>query len=133
MQWTDALARAGWRAEPAVAEHVPAAEALGRVTAAPVHARGPVPRSDCAAMDGIAVAAAAVAATAAAAGVAGPGDGDRVVLPRGTFEWIDTGDPMPPGTDTVIVSERVVPRDDGGVLVTGRARRIWPPRRPAGT
>jgi putative molybdopterin biosynthesis protein len=123
-QWTDALARAGWRAEPAVAEHVPAAEALGRVTAAPVHAYGPVPRSDCAAMDGIAVAAAAVAAAAAmaaAAGAAGTGDGDRVVLPRGTFEWIDTGDPMPPGTDTVIVRERIVPRDDGGVLVTGRA------------
>ena len=45
-----------------------------------------------------------------------------MVLPRGTFEWIDTGDPMPPGTDTVIVRERVVPRDDGGVLVIiGRA------------
>jgi putative molybdopterin biosynthesis protein len=102
-----------------VAEHVPGAEALGRITAAPVHARGPLPRSDCAAMDGIAVAAAVV--TAAAAAAAGAGDGDRLVLPRGTFEWIDTGDPMPPGTDTVIVRERVVPRDDGGVLVTGRA------------
>jgi len=120
-QWTDALARAGWRAEPAVAEHVPAAEALGRVTTAPVHAYGPVPRSDCAAMDGIAVASAAVAAGVAAAAAAGAGDGDRVVLPPGTFEWIDTGDPMPPGTDTVIVRERVVPRDDGGVLVTGQA------------
>jgi len=120
-RWTDALARAGWRAEPAVAEHVPAAEALGRVTTAPVHAYGPVPRSDCAAMDGIAVASAAVAAVVAAAAAAGAGDGDRVVLPPGTFEWIDTGDPMPPGTDTVIVREGVVPRDDGGVLVTGQA------------
>lgn len=103
-----------------VAEHVPAAEGLGRVTAAPVHARGPLPRSDCAAMDGIAVAAAVVAAATVAA-AAGAGDDDRVVLPRGTFEWIDTGDPMPAGTDTVIVRERVVPWDDGGVLVTGRA------------
>ena len=88
------------------AEHVPGAEALGRITAAPVHARGPLPRSDCAAMDGIAVAAAAVTAAAAAAAVlpplavaaavaltaaaAGPllapGDGDRVVLPRGGIE-----------------------------------------------
>ncbi|MFY9669697.1 MAG: hypothetical protein WAK44_17235, partial [Trebonia sp.] len=118
-RWTDALARAGWRAEPVVAEHVPAAESLGRVTAAPVHARGPLPRSDCAAMDGIAVAAAVVAAATVAA-AAGAGDDDRVVLPRGTFEWIDTGDPMPAGTDTVIVRERVVPWDDGGVLVTGR-------------
>jgi putative molybdopterin biosynthesis protein len=106
------------------AEHVLAAEALGRITAAPVHARGPLPRSDCAAMDGIAVAAAVVAAAATAAATAagtGAGDGDRVVLPRGTFEWIDTGDPMPPGTDTVIIRERVAARDDGGVLVTGRA------------
>ena len=44
-----------------------------------------------------------------------------MVLPQGAFEWIDTGDPMPAGTDTVIERERVVPRDDGGVLVTGRA------------
>ncbi len=114
-RWTDALARAGWRTAPTVAEHVPAAEALGRVTAAPVHARGPLPRADCAAMDGIAVAAAVVAAAMAA------GAGDRVVLPRGAFEWIDTGDPLPPGTDTVIERERVVPRDDGGVAVTRQA------------
>jgi putative molybdopterin biosynthesis protein len=121
-RWTDALARAGWRAEPVVAEHVPAAEGLGRVTAAPVHARGPLPRSDCAAMDGIAVTVAAVAAAA------GAGDDDRVVLPQGAFEWIDTGDPMPAGTDTVIERERVVPWDDGGVLVTGRAGGDLAPR-----
>ena len=77
-----------------VAEHVPAAEGLGRVTAAPVHARGPLPRSDCAAMDGIAVRAVAAATVAAAAGAAAD-DRDQVVLPRGAFEWIDTGDPMP--------------------------------------
>ena len=35
-RWTDALARAGWRAEPVAAEQVPVGEALGRVTAAPV-------------------------------------------------------------------------------------------------
>jgi putative molybdopterin biosynthesis protein len=138
-RWIDALARAGWRAEPVVAEHVPAAEGLGRVTAAPVHARGPLPRSDCAAMDGIAVTAAVVAAAVVAAsvvaGAAPPtcastaaDTGDQVVLPQGAFEWIDTGDPMPPGTDTVIVRERVVPRDDGGVLVTGRAGGDLAPR-----
>jgi len=130
-----------------VAEHVPAAEGLGRVTAAPVHARGPLPRSDCAAMDGIAVTAAVVAAAVAAAGVVAAGvvaaaaaaapptcastaadTGDQVVLPRGAFEWIDTGDLMPAGTDTVIERERVVPRDDGGVLVTGRAGGDLAPR-----
>jgi putative molybdopterin biosynthesis protein len=130
-----------------VAEHVPAAEGLGRVTAAPVHARGPLPRSDCAAMDGIAVTAAVVAAAVAAAGVVAAGvvaagaaaapptcastaadTGDQAVLPRGAFEWIDTGDLMPAGTDTVIERERVVPRDDGGVLVTGRAGGDLAPR-----
>ena len=125
-----------------VAEHVPAAEGLGRVTAAPVHARGPLPRSDCAAMDGIAVTAAVVAAAVAAAGVVAAGaaaapptcastaadTGDQAVLPLGAFEWIDTGDLMPAGTDTVIERERVVPRDDGGVLVTGRAGGDLAPR-----
>ena len=114
-RWMDALVRAGWRAVP-VAEHVPAGDGLGRVTTAAVHARFPSPRSDCAAMDGIAVAAATVAAAAA-----GARDGDRVRLPRGAFEWIDTGDPMPAGTDTVIECERVMPRDDGSVVMTGVA------------
>jgi molybdopterin molybdotransferase/putative molybdopterin biosynthesis protein len=124
-RWTDALARAGWRTGPD-ADQVPVAEGLGRVTAAPVQALGALPSADCAAMDGIAVAAAAVtaAAGAAAAGTAGagaagagPGDGDRVPLPRGAFEWIDTGDPMPPGTDAVIERERVLPGHDGGVII----------------
>jgi putative molybdopterin biosynthesis protein len=104
---------------------VPAAEGLGRVTAAPVHARGPLPRADCAAMDGIAVAAAVVAAAVAGATVAGAAvaasTGDQVTLPPDAFEWIDTGDPMPAGTDTVIERERVVPRDDGSILIIGRA------------
>jgi putative molybdopterin biosynthesis protein len=86
-------------------------------------------------MDGIAVAAAVVAAAigapavaAAAAAAVAASTGDQVVLPRGAFEWIDTGDLMPAGTDTVIERERVVPRDDGGVLVTGRAGGDLAPR-----
>ena len=45
-----------------------------------------------------------------------PGDG-AVRLPAGLFEWIDTGDPMPAGTDTVIVRERLLPQADGSVIV----------------
>jgi putative molybdopterin biosynthesis protein len=108
-RWTDALARAGWRTGPAT-EHVPVGEGLGRVTAAPVHARGTLPRWDCAAMDGIAVAVGVVAAAAVR-------DGGRMRLPPGAFEWIDTGDPMPAGADTVIERERVVQRDDGSVAI----------------
>lgn len=118
----DALARTGWpgaRTGP-VTEHVPVAAGLGRVAAAPVHARYPSPRYDCAAMDGIAVAAADAAAAAAFPVTgSGAGDGDRVWLPGPAFAWIDTGDPMPAGADTVVERERVVPRDDGGVVITG--------------
>jgi putative molybdopterin biosynthesis protein len=120
-RWLDALARAGWSARPgsggpgeAGSERVAVGEALGRVTTAPVVARWPSPRADCAAMDGIAVRADQLAVAAPA------GDG-TVRLPAGAFEWIDTGDPMPPGTDTVIVRERLLPQADGSVLVAPAA------------
>jgi putative molybdopterin biosynthesis protein len=105
--WMDACAGAGWRSQP-VTERVPVADGLGRVTADPVHARWPSPRCDCAAMDGIAIAASALPAAPAVC-FASPA----------SFTWIDTGDPMPAGADTVIERERVVPQADGGVLITG--------------
>jgi putative molybdopterin biosynthesis protein len=105
-QWLDALARAGWSARTCAAESVPVSEALGRVTAAPVTARWPSPREDRAAMDGIAVRAASLAA------------GGTVRLSPDQFEWIDTGDPMPPGLDTVVIRERLLRQADSGVLVT---------------
>ena len=63
-QWISARAAAGWHGTPA-AEEVPVRDGLGRVTAAPVRARWPAPRSACAAMDGIAI-------KAGPAGAAGP-------------------------------------------------------------
>jgi putative molybdopterin biosynthesis protein len=104
--WLDSLTRAGWDAEPS-AQQVPVADALGRVSAAPIVARWPSPRSDCSAMDGIAVRAARLTAR-----------GGAVRLPAGAFEWVDTGDPMPDGTDTVVMREWLVPQEDGGVIIT---------------
>jgi putative molybdopterin biosynthesis protein len=109
-QWIDACARAGWRGTP-TAEQVPVRDGLGRVTAATVHARWPAPRSACAAMDGIAI----KAAQADAAGV--------WQLDATSFTWVDTGDPLPAGTDTVVERERVQFDADGSAQITGPAPR----------
>jgi putative molybdopterin biosynthesis protein len=150
-RWLDALAGAGWSARRADTELVAVGEALGRVTAAPVIARWPSPRADCAAMDGIAVQAADLAAAVAAAsgpgattatadagaadgpaGAGAPADdaagaataahgapgGGAARLAAGRFAWIDTGDPMPAGADTVVARERLLPQADGSVVIT---------------
>ena len=106
-QWMDACTAAGWRAAPAI-ERVPVRDGLGRVTAAPVHARWPAPRSACAAMDGI-----AIKAVPAAVGV--------WPLAAGSFVWVDTGDLMPAGMDTVVERERVQFGADGSAQITGPA------------
>jgi putative molybdopterin biosynthesis protein len=139
--WLDSLARAGWVTEP-VTEQIPVADALGRVTTEPVLARWPSPRSACSAMDGIATRAATVRAAADGAVEAGEASGADVLkgggevggvggvwLAAGTFEWIDTGDPMPDGADTVLIREWLVPRADGGVEITSQdAARVTPGR-----
>jgi putative molybdopterin biosynthesis protein len=48
--------------------------------------------------------------------------GATVRLAAGTFHWIDTGDPMPDGTDTVVLREWLLAQDDGSVLVTALER-----------
>jgi putative molybdopterin biosynthesis protein len=152
-RWLDALTRVGWSARPAPGgsgelsvpggsgglpgaadgELIAVGQALGRVTAGPVTARWPSPRTACSAMDGIAVRAADLARAPAVPADGGDGDrtasdrntGDRdnraertVRLPAGQFEWIDTGDPLPDGADTVVIRERLLPQADGGVLIT---------------
>jgi putative molybdopterin biosynthesis protein len=139
-RWLDSLVRAGWPAagdqgtgdrhtgdrntgDGPGSERVAVGEALGRVTAAPVVARWPSPRTDCAAMDGIAVRAADLAAALPVPAEGQPedvrADGQAVRLPAGLFEWIDTGDPMPASADTVILRERLLPQADGGMVITG--------------
>jgi len=106
-QWMDACTAGGWQGTPA-AEQVAVRDGLGRVTVAPVRARWPAPRSACAAMDGI-----AIGAVPAAVGV--------WQLPATSFTWVDTGDPMPPGMDTVVERERVQLGADGSAQIAGPA------------
>jgi molybdopterin molybdotransferase/putative molybdopterin biosynthesis protein len=111
-RWVAACADAGWHTGQ-LAEQVSVHDGLGRVTAAAVHSRWPSPRFACAAMDGIAIAADPFAAAPFAADRAG----GRVH--SAAFVWVDTGDPIPAGLDTVVERERVELAADGSALVTG--------------
>jgi putative molybdopterin biosynthesis protein len=105
-----ACANAGWLAGPA-AERVPLSDGLGRVTTAPVHALRPAPRFACAAMDGIAIGSASIPCPGEAVGEW------RVAV--SAYAWVDTGDLVPAGFDTVVERERVRAGADGSVWVTG--------------
>ncbi|MBW0116822.1 molybdopterin molybdotransferase MoeA [Pseudonocardia abyssalis] len=83
---------------------VPVQDAAGRVTAGPVLARLSAPAVPCSAMDGIAVTAADTASGSVAAGC---------------FEVVDTGDPLPPGRDAVVMREHLRRRPDGTVTLPG--------------
>jgi putative molybdopterin biosynthesis protein len=110
--WIAACTSAGWRGAPAV-ERVPVQDGLGRVTAAPVRAQWPVPGNACAAMDGIAIKASRAPSPADAAG--------HWQLPADAFTWVDSGDLLPPGRDTVVERERVHLSAEGSAWITGQA------------
>lgn len=101
--WLAACAAAGCpgRVE---AIHLPLAEAVGRVTAAPVWATRSSPVGDVAAMDGIAV---------LAVDTAGASPTTPLRLPTDRYVVVDTGDPMPDGCDAVVMREHVHPVEDG--------------------
>lgn len=100
--WRAACVAAGCPARTP-GERAPLAEAVGRVTAEPVVALRSSPAYAAAAMDGIAVHAAETAA------------GGLVE----DFVVVDTGDPMPPGYDAVVMREDVR-------LVDGKAELARP-------
>jgi len=102
--WRAALAAAGCPSVVA-SERVPVEGAAGRVTAGPVRARLSVPAVPCAAMDGIAV-------------LAGPSP----VVAAGMFDVVDTGDPLLPGRDAVVMREHLRRRPDGSVHLREPAR-----------
>ena len=95
--WEEACSAAG--CPPRVAAViVPLDQAVGRVTAAPVWAELSSPPFDAAAMDGIAV---------RAADTVGASETSPVVLSVGSFEIVDTGDPVPGDFDAVVMREDV--------------------------
>src|SRR5919201_241505 len=85
--------------QPLPGEEVSVVDALGRVTAEPIFAHNSVPHYHAAAMDGIAVRAeVTVCATETA----------PVHLKVGEpATWVDTGDPLPPDTNAVIMAEHL--------------------------
>ena len=99
-----ALARAS-ALRPLPAEQVSVDEALGRVTAEPVFSRLSVPHYHAAAMDGIAV---------RADDTLGASETAPIQLQIGAQAiWVDTGDPLPPDTNAVIMAEQVQELGDG--------------------
>jgi putative molybdopterin biosynthesis protein len=94
-RFESALAAAG----PIESERVPVADALGRVTAGPIWAAISSPHYHGSAMDGAAV---------RAEDTVGASEATPVRLHLGEqAEWVDTGDPLPAGTNAVVMVEHV--------------------------
>lgn len=108
---------------PMQAERLPVTESLGRVTAEAVFARFNSPLCDSAAMDGIAVISAHTEGARETAPVA--------LLPDRDFVVVDTGDPVRPPYDAVIMAEDLDPREDGTVVIRAGAAP-WQHVRPVG-
>lgn len=120
-RFLQALDAAGWRGE---AEVIPAEQALGRVAAAGVPAAISAPHYNAAAMDGVAV---------RAADTFGATETAPVRLAAGTEAvWVDTGDPLPPGKDAVIMVEEINRLDDGRTIEIYQSAAPWQHVRPIG-
>jgi putative molybdopterin biosynthesis protein len=106
-RFDEALAQAGLRNDRR--ETLVLDDALGRVTAAPAFARLSSPHYHACAMDGVAV---------NAKRTRGARETEPLVLEVGREAFfVDTGDPLPDGTDAVIPVEEVEARDDGRVAI----------------
>jgi len=97
-------------------EMVPVRESLGRVTARPVMARRSSPHYHSAAMDGIALKAQGTFGTAE--------DCPRQLRVGTEAFFVDTGDPLPSGTDAVVMIEEVQ-QVDGETVEILRAAHPW--------
>jgi putative molybdopterin biosynthesis protein len=100
-------------------ERIPVEAAAGRVTASPIFARFSVPEAHLAAMDGIAV---------LAEETFGAGE-QRPVTLKGAMR-VNTGNLLPPGTDSVIMIEDV--RIDGDRFTIRKPAAPWQHVRPVG-
>src|SRR5882762_8921085 len=109
--------------QPLPAEEVQIADALGRVTAEAVFARVSVPHYHAAAMDGIAV---------RAEETLGASESAPMQLRVGEqATWVDTGDPLPPDTNAVIMAEQVQDLGDGHLEILASVAP-WQHVRPMG-
>jgi putative molybdopterin biosynthesis protein len=119
-RWTSAL-RARGLLQPLPGEPVPVGEACGRVTAEPVAAARSVPHYHAAGMDGIAV---------RAADTFGASETSPVRLSSDRYVPVNTGDPLPEGTDAVIMIEDIHEVD--GLVDLLASAAPWQHVRPAG-
>jgi len=108
---------------PLPGEQIAVTDALGRVTAEPIFARASVPHYHASAMDGIAV---------RAEDTLGATESSPLRLrigPQAT--WVDTGDPLPPDTNAVIMAEQVQELDAETVEILASVAP-WQHVRPMG-
>lgn len=104
-------------------ETVPVIESLNRITAEAVYAAYCSPLYNAAAMDGIAV---------ISERTRGASEREPLTLyPDTDFAVVDTGDPVKPPYDAVIMAEDLTELADGGVRITGAAAP-WQHVRPIG-
>jgi putative molybdopterin biosynthesis protein len=121
-RFEEALSRAGGIA-PLPAERVPLSAAHSRVTAEPAWAVLSSPHYHAAAMDGVAVRATETQGATETAPL-------RLAL-GAQATWVDTGDPLPPDTDAVIMAEHVQLVDDATIAIMA-AVAPWQHVRPLG-
>ncbi len=108
---------------PLAIERVALSEAYGRITAMPVWAQLSSPHYHAVAMDGVAV---------RAADTIGASETNPKRLTVGLQAiWVDTGDPMPPVMDAVIMAEHVQPDGEDAVIILA-AVAPWQHVRPLG-
>lgn len=110
-----ALETAG-RWAPFPGEELPLDEALGRVTAAPIWARLSSPHYHACAVDGYALRVADTAGASEAHPL-------RLRVTEGICEPVDTGDPLPPWADAVVMVEQT--QVDGDSLILRAALARW--------
>jgi len=107
---------------PLAGERVAVEDALGRITAGPVYAARSSPHYHASAVDGIAV---------RSVETFGASETSPVRLRPGQFVPVDTGDPLPPGYDAVIMIEDVHELPSGEVEIIAPAVP-WQHVRPVG-
>ncbi|RME63215.1 MAG: molybdopterin biosynthesis protein, partial [Caldilineae bacterium] len=123
--WHEALEVHGLL-QPLGVETIPLAEALGRVTAEPVWAKISSPHYHAAAMDGYAV---------RSEDTRGATETSPLLLRVGEQAFpVDTGDPLPPQTNAVIMIEHTQPVQQGGAAFIEIMASIapWTHVRPMG-